>query len=737
MKILIYNWKDLKNPLMGGAEIITFEYARQLAAEGHQVTWFCRRFSGSKPTETIDGVRIIRRGNALSTYWDGYSYYCSLALKPDLVIDMLNTIAWQTPLYATKQSAVVQYVNQLAKEVWNYNVPWPQAVIGRLLERLQLLGYRHSSVVTYAQSTADDLVAWGYEPKKIFQFRLGIDHNRYRPGQKADYPLLAQVCRLVPNKRADLTIKAFAKILSNHPTAKLAIAGTGPHKDELSRLIKRLGIADRVLLMDKDVWFFKSHKGDQKVGLMQQAWAMIHPSVKEGWGMVITEAAACGTPTIATAVTGQIDAVKHNETGLLVAAHPSVDELARAMDTIITDDALRQRLSQNALEWAAQFDWTKSYQQFKQALEQATGLPLRPPVREHLPALPKRPHIWVVTPVYNAAAVLPDYLAGLAQTNYPKAKITLVMADAGSKDKTHQLIKAAGAVVLDNPRKTGEAGKAVGIKYILSQLKKTQADPRYHLICLLDSDNILTDPDWFDRMVEPYQSHDQIIGSEPWAYYYRPSDGFITRYTALIGMSDPLTMFLGNYDRLNILTGRWTDLPIKTKDKGNYLLWSVDPKTVPTIGANGAMFRANFFKEEEIGDYLFDIDLLYQYTLTRPARFAKVKIGLVHIFCRTVSDFIRKQQRRIQDFHYFHAQGLRLYPWNSINRWGLISFVLACVTILPLLWQMIKGFVRQPDLAWLFHPLACWITLWIYGINSISNRFRPSRLADRSHWSQS
>jgi len=228
-----------------------------------------------------------------------------------------------------------------------------------------------------------------------------------------------------------------------------------------------------------------------------------------------------------------------------------------------------------------------------------------------------------------------------------------------------------------------------------------------------------------------------VIGAEPWRYTYRPTDGYITRYAALIGMSDPLTMFLGNYDRHNILTGRWTDLPIKTKDKGRYLLWKVDPKAVPTIGANGAMFRASFFEADKIGDYLFDIDLLYEYTLTRVANFAKVKIGLVHIFCRTLADFVRKQQRRIQDFHYFHAQDLRRYPWNSINRWGLISFVLACVTIVPLWWQTIKGYSRQNDRAWLFHPLACWITLWIYGINSIGNRFRPPRLADRSHWSQS
>lgn len=121
MDILIYNWKDIKNPRAGGAEIITFEYARRLVGQGHRVTWFCRSFHGAKKHEVIDGVHIVRKGNNLSTYWNGYGYYKHLEKKPEIVIDMLNTIAWQTPLYAHKQSKVIQCINQLAKEVWDYD----------------------------------------------------------------------------------------------------------------------------------------------------------------------------------------------------------------------------------------------------------------------------------------------------------------------------------------------------------------------------------------------------------------------------------------------------------------------------------------------------------------------------------------------------------------------------------------------------------------------------------------
>lgn len=536
MTILIYNWKDIKNPLVGGAEIITFEYARRLASEGHEVTWFCRSFTDARSEEMIDGVKIIRRGGDMSTYWQGFRYYQSLDRKPDLVIDMLNTIAWQTPLYVGGQSKVVQYVNQLAKEVWNYQMRPPFSWIGRLLEPLQLLTYHHQHVVTYAQSTADDLAAWGYDKKKIHQFRLGLNHDRYKPGKKADYPLFLQVCRMVQMKRPDLTVRAFAEVVKQRPEAKLALVGTGPFKPAIDQLVKDLKLEDKVLMPDKDIWFFDKAKGDQKIRLMQEAWCFVHPSVKEGWGMVLTEAAACGTPSIATAVTGQVDAVKPGETGILISARPTVKELAEAMLKIIEDKEQLETMSKNCLEWAANFSWDKSYDLFKKALEQASGLPIAPPVTDPLPVMKTLPDITILTPVYNAERVLPEFFAGIEATTYPKDKIEIIMPDGGSKDKTRELAEQHGAIIVENKLKTGEAGKAAGIHYILDRAKKTKQSLDHRVVCMLDSDNIIIEPDWFERMVEPFMKTEQVIGTEPWEYTHRPTDGYITRYTAMIGI---------------------------------------------------------------------------------------------------------------------------------------------------------------------------------------------------------
>src|SRR3989344_7357865 len=141
MDILILNWKDIENPEAGGAEIIAFEFARRLVKEGHKVTFFSRTFSNCLKEEIIDGVEIIRRGNKFSVYVQAFFYYKSLPKKPQKVIDMINTICWQTPLYVDKKSRIA-YVNQLAKEVLFYEFPWPLSFISYFLEKFEYFSYR-------------------------------------------------------------------------------------------------------------------------------------------------------------------------------------------------------------------------------------------------------------------------------------------------------------------------------------------------------------------------------------------------------------------------------------------------------------------------------------------------------------------------------------------------------------------------------------------------------------------
>ncbi|MEA2020138.1 MAG: glycosyltransferase family 2 protein [Patescibacteria group bacterium] len=337
----------------------------------------------------------------------------------------------------------------------------------------------------------------------------------------------------------------------------------------------------------------------------------------------------------------------------------------------------------------------------------------------------KSPFVSVVIPTLNAASVLEECLEAISKQDYPEDKVEIVVADGGSTDGTVALAEKYGARVVENKLKTGEAGKAVGVK-------AAQGD----LVALIDSDNILPSKNWFRRMVEPFEDP-EIVGSEPWKYTWRTEDGFIDRYCALMGMNDPFCYFTGNYDRLNVLSGKWTGLDLEEEDKGRWLKVTLSKKGIPTIGANGTMLRRSFLEEVGVGDYLFDIDLLASAVEDRgELKFAKVKVGIIHLYCGSnISKFVRKQRRRVRDFLYHEKVGDRDYPWQEYNRGGIIKFVASCVTILPLIYQTVKGFLKKPDFAWLFHPLACWATLWVYGWGRVRGFFSVSELS-REGWGQ-
>lgn len=335
----------------------------------------------------------------------------------------------------------------------------------------------------------------------------------------------------------------------------------------------------------------------------------------------------------------------------------------------------------------------------------------------------KLPKISILIPTLNAASVLEKCLCSIAAQDYPK--IEIIIADGGSTDKTLEIVKKYGAKIYPNLLKTGEAGKAVAFKKAKGEL-----------VALIDSDNYLPDKNWLKQMVTPF-SDPEIIGSEPWEFTYRKSDGFIDRYCALLGMNDPLCYFLGNYDRQNVLSGQWTGLKISQEEKGNWLKIKLESGKIPTIGANGTILRREILtKSGLVGDYLFDIDIIAALAAKKPVKFAKVKAGIVHLYCGSdIRKFIRKQKRRIKDYLYYQKIGVRKYPWQKQNKLGLLKFILSCITIIPLIYQSLRGYFKKPDPTWFFHPLACWITFWIYGWGRIKGIFGVKEMT-RKGWGQ-
>ncbi|MDO8659071.1 MAG: glycosyltransferase family 4 protein [Candidatus Parcubacteria bacterium] len=367
MNILILNWRDIKNPKRGGAEIILYELSKRLIEEGHSITWFCSSFDGALPQEVFDGIKIIRRGNKFSVYLEALWYYKKLSQKPDRVLDCVNTICWQTPLYVEREK-IIFYTNQSARKVFFYEYPWFFALVGFLLEPLQYLSYKRVKAICYSDSIRNDLVSFGLSKGNISVFPLGIDHARYNPGKKFRQPTFIFVGRFVKNKRPDLVVMSLKVVVKKYPLAHLYLVGYGEEEKNLQSLIDSLGLDRNISIVNKNNSFFAKDKRDMKVTLMQAAWAILVPSVKEGWGMVVTEAASCGTPAIVSNVTGLRDSVLHNKTGIILSGNPTPQELGNAMLVIIKDVEFRNRLGKGAILWSKKFSWENSYETFKKLL---------------------------------------------------------------------------------------------------------------------------------------------------------------------------------------------------------------------------------------------------------------------------------------------------------------------------------------------------------------------------------
>lgn len=336
------------------------------------------------------------------------------------------------------------------------------------------------------------------------------------------------------------------------------------------------------------------------------------------------------------------------------------------------------------------------------------------------------PTISVITPTLNAARQIDEAFRRIREQHYPQELVEIIIADGGSNDNTRKIAEKYAGRILENRLITSEAGKAVGVKAAVGEY-----------ILLLDSDNYVVGKNWLRQAVAPMIEDQSIVGSEPLTFTARPTDGIITRYTAMMGMGDPLMYFLGTYDRSCILSSKWTGLPIKFENKGNYLKLHLERGPIPTIGANGTMLRRTVFDNVKIGDYLFDIDILAELIdKTGVVYFAKTKSEIIHAFSSTFGMFVRKQRRRIRDFFYFQSLGTRSFPWQKTNKSGLLVFILYTVLIFPVLGQSIIGFIKKPDIAWFFHPLACWSTFIIYGWGQLERSWRKPAMESRQGWKQ-
>jgi len=409
MNILWLTWKDAEHPRAGGAEIVNEELAQRLVRDGHEVIFIVGGFQGSAGEEMRDGFKIIRLGNRFTVYWQAYRYYQKhLENWPDLVIDEVNTIPFFSSLYVqchpepdegSRKQKTILFIHQLARQIWFYELPFPFSLIGYLLEPLYLRLLNNQTVITVSQSTKSDLLRYGFKdsnihiipegigiaalnelPPKTFDF-YPVEYGKAVPqsGIQQGKPItLLALGELRAMKRVDHVLKAFETIRKPHlppltkgrteegsqPSeyCKLIIAGStdGSYAKKILRMIARSPFT-------RDITLVGRVSDEQKLSLLRQSHLLCVTSVKEGWGLVVTEAASQGTPAIVYNVDGLRDSVRHRETGF-VCEENSPKCLAENIMKLLSNPAEYERLRKKAWEWSRKFTFERSYQVFKEIL---------------------------------------------------------------------------------------------------------------------------------------------------------------------------------------------------------------------------------------------------------------------------------------------------------------------------------------------------------------------------------
>lgn len=358
MKILWFTWKDQKNPAAGGAELVNTELAKRLVKNGHQVIFLVAGFEGGKDKEIVDGYKIIRLGNRWSIYWQAYKYYKdNLSNWPDLIIEEINTIPFFTQLYSNKKRFLIFY--QLCREIWFYQISFPLSLIGYLLEPIYLRLLHKNRVITISESTKKDLKKYGFADIDIISVGTALKPvPDLKNIIKYSNPTILSLGTIRPMKRTIDQIQAFEIAKRSIPNLKLKIAGAG--NDHYFNRLKK--IIDHSNYRD-DIEYLGSVSLSEKNKLMQKSHLITVTSIKEGWGLTITEANSQGTPAIVYNVDGLRDAVKNNKTGLI--CHKNTPQnLSSEIVRILLDKNLYKSIRYNAWQWSKKINFEKSYQDF-------------------------------------------------------------------------------------------------------------------------------------------------------------------------------------------------------------------------------------------------------------------------------------------------------------------------------------------------------------------------------------
>ena len=348
-RVHVLAWRDLADRDAGGSEVHADEFMRRWSDRGLDVLHRTSSAAGLRATDTRHGYRVVRRGSRYSVFPRTIAAELTGRMGPyDALVEVWNGVPWFSPVWCRRPHVTI--LHHVHGPMWDQVLPGPLAPAGRMLEaRLAPPFYRRGLTVTPSEATRTELIELGFRPERVRAYPNGVDPV-FRPGgDKTTHPSIIAVGRLAPVKRFDRVIDAAIVARRRLPTLEVRIVGGGPLADALQAQIDRAGARDWITLVGR-----RSH--EELISLYQRSWLVVSGSIAEGWGLSLTEGAACGTPCVATDIRGHRSSVRDGESGVLTPP----DLLGTTIADVLTDPERLRSLRAGALAWAAALTWDGS-----------------------------------------------------------------------------------------------------------------------------------------------------------------------------------------------------------------------------------------------------------------------------------------------------------------------------------------------------------------------------------------
>lgn len=338
--------------------------AEFLAGDGWDVTICAAAHTGAARDQYRNGVHLRRRGGRLGVYARGLTYLLGPGRRCDVVVDVQNGLPFFSPL--VRRRGIVNLVHHVHREQWQIIYPGRAGRLGWWIESsLAPWLYRRHQYVTVSDASRRELGALGVDDHRITVVHNGLDDSvPVQRIERSPTPTICVLGRLVPHKQVEHALEVAARARALLPDLRVEIVGDGWWHDTLVQRSEQLGLSDSVT--------FHGHVDNtERDAILDRSWVLLAPSVKEGWGIAIMEAAAHGVPAVAYRAAGGVcESIVEGETGWLV---DDLDELQKRTEELLVDAGLRRWMERNARARAAGFHWDESGRRFGELVTRQIG----------------------------------------------------------------------------------------------------------------------------------------------------------------------------------------------------------------------------------------------------------------------------------------------------------------------------------------------------------------------------